>query len=75
LGQSPGVATSSELPSGSRKYRLVPPRAQWIRTILFELSRIANVGLYRLVLRPFQEQPTDDADGRKPTATLERAGA
>jgi NADH-quinone oxidoreductase subunit D len=23
-----------------------PPRAQWIRTILFELSRIANVGLF-----------------------------
>ncbi len=23
-----------------------PPRAQWIRTILFELSRIANIGLF-----------------------------
>src|SRR5438094_1120471 len=23
-----------------------PPRAQWIRTILFELSRLANVGLF-----------------------------
>ena len=23
-----------------------PPRAQWIRTILFELSRIANVSLF-----------------------------
>ena len=31
LGHSPGVATSSELPSGSRKYRLVPPRAQRMR--------------------------------------------
>lgn len=31
LGQRPGVATSSECPSGSRKYRLVPPRGQTMR--------------------------------------------
>ena len=28
FGHNPGVATSREFPSGSRKYRLVPPRAQ-----------------------------------------------
>ena len=29
-----------------------PPRAQWIRTILFELSRIANISLFLGDMRP-----------------------
>lgn len=31
LGQMPGVASSPRWPSGSRKYRLVPPRGQAVR--------------------------------------------
>ena len=41
---------SNEVPFGLALERLMdveaPPRAQWIRTILFELSRIANITLF-----------------------------